>query len=1013
MNSAYVSINSVNVPLSGTSGANVSSAGSIVIKLVNPAGVQSWSCLCSGVDDVTSQSAINATLVQNNTAWTCTFTAPTTSIGATMIFTSITNVGYGNQQIFDFGVFITLDGYRLFAGGEDDQSNATVGNAADLNALVRSVALGGGGGGSFTAGGDLSGSSSSQTVVALNGHLISSSGPTEGQFLIEGTGNTWKPTSLSGDVTASAITPGLMNVAAIQGVVISGTPSSGQVLTATSSLTANWQVSGGFTAGGDLTGTPTSQTVKYIQGVLVSGTPASGYVLEATSATAASWQASPSIFTAGGDLSGTSVSQNVIALNGNTIVNTPHSNYLFVQNGANSGVGYYNLIGDASLAVGINAVLTVTGLQGNAVSAQTLGGTQDGYVLTWDNSDGYWLAKASTGGGGSFTAAGDLGGSGSSQTVLKITGASGLIPVAATGNVLTWNISTTTPGLAQQTQTANGTPGYGQTMTIAAQNATGTGTVGGNLYLQAGTGTIGDGDVILIAGTTQLIASSSGLTFPGYTAAGILHTTYSTGQVTTSLLVNADVSSSAAIAYSKLSLSNSILGTDIATSAAIPYSKLSLANDILNSDIATTAAIAVNKLAVGTPAQLLLNNATPTPTWTSITGDLTLSSTGVTVVQGINGVILGAAPTTGQVLAATSTTTAGWSSATGLFAPGGDLGGASTSQTVLSLTGYSGQIKIASSGNVFYWNAATTSTGLSQAAVTTSSAVGAAMTIQAQDATGTSSTGGALTLASGSGVSANGILTLAAGNVNALTVAGNGAIALPVLTTAGILHNAVTTGAVTSSLIVNADIAAAGAANIAVNKLAIGSSGQLLINNATPTPTWTTLSGDVVVSATGVTSLNSITVAGTSGFTESFPVAQGTAAGQTETAARYVGYGTVLNNTVTILTIPLPTSDTSVACTCRATWRVTTATGIGSAGTQNALILFTNIGGTITPYLQTLATNPAVTSGTSTTAIGTATYSTQVTYTVSFSGTNCLIRLSSSTATNSFACTMVADCIFN
>jgi hypothetical protein len=36
---------------------------------------------------------------------------------------------------------------------------------------------------------------------------------------------------------------------------------------------------------------------------------------------------------------------------------------------------------------------TVTGIQGNPVVAETLGAAQDGYVLTWDNTDGYIVAR--------------------------------------------------------------------------------------------------------------------------------------------------------------------------------------------------------------------------------------------------------------------------------------------------------------------------------------------------------------------------------------------------------------------------------------------------------------------------------------------------------------------------------------------------------------------------------------------------------------------------------------------
>ncbi len=62
-------------------------------------------------------------------------------------------------------------------------------------------------------------------------------------------------------------------------------------------------------------------------------------------------------------------------------------------------------------------------------------------------------------------------------------------------------------------------------------------------------------------------------------------------------LVNADVSASAAIAYSKLNLAGSIVNADVSGSAAIAYSKLALTGNIVNADINASAAIAVSKLA--------------------------------------------------------------------------------------------------------------------------------------------------------------------------------------------------------------------------------------------------------------------------------------------------------------------------------------------------------------------------------------------------------------------------------
>jgi microcystin-dependent protein len=61
-------------------------------------------------------------------------------------------------------------------------------------------------------------------------------------------------------------------------------------------------------------------------------------------------------------------------------------------------------------------------------------------------------------------------------------------------------------------------------------------------------------------------------------------------------IVNADINSAAAIAYSKLDLADSIVDADINSAAAIAYSKLALTDSIVNADIATAAAIAYSKL---------------------------------------------------------------------------------------------------------------------------------------------------------------------------------------------------------------------------------------------------------------------------------------------------------------------------------------------------------------------------------------------------------------------------------
>ncbi len=68
---------------------------------------------------------------------------------------------------------------------------------------------------------------------------------------------------------------------------------------------------------------------------------------------------------------------------------------------------------------------------------------------------------------------------------------------------------------------------------------------------------------------------------------------------------NAQVSASAAIAYSKLALTGDIVNADISASAAIAYSKLVLTGDIVNADISASAAIAYSKLSLTGDIMLL------------------------------------------------------------------------------------------------------------------------------------------------------------------------------------------------------------------------------------------------------------------------------------------------------------------------------------------------------------------------------------------------------------------------
>jgi trimeric autotransporter adhesin len=91
--------------------------------------------------------------------------------------------------------------------------------------------------------------------------------------------------------------------------------------------------------------------------------------------------------------------------------------------------------------------------------------------------------------------------------------------------------------------------------------------------------------------------------------------TTDTGTVTSTMIadntiVNADINSAAAIAYSKLNLSASIVNADIGAAAAIAYSKLNLSSGIVNSDISASAAIVDTKLATISTSGKVSNSAT-------------------------------------------------------------------------------------------------------------------------------------------------------------------------------------------------------------------------------------------------------------------------------------------------------------------------------------------------------------------------------------------------------------------
>lgn len=111
-----------------------------------------------------------------------------------------------------------------------------------------------------------------------------------------------------------------------------------------------------------------------------------------------------------------------------------------------------------------------------------------------------------------------------------------------------------------------------------------------NNLLICNDGTPGDNDIIRIGNS-----SHSFIYVPVLSSTGIVHAS-SVGLLTSSLIVNADVSGSAGISYTKLTLTNGIVNNDINSSAGITYSKLALTGSIVNADVSGSAGISYTKL---------------------------------------------------------------------------------------------------------------------------------------------------------------------------------------------------------------------------------------------------------------------------------------------------------------------------------------------------------------------------------------------------------------------------------
>lgn len=256
-------------------------------------------------------------------------------------------------------------------------------------------------------GGDLSGNLPNGTVAKVQGTTVSATAPSVAGQTLRYNGTIWAPAQLastdlsnSANVILTSTTLGgdlsgtLPNatVAKVNGVSVTGTPTSGQALIATSGTAATWQTPTLASAASALKTTGADVTISS------AAPPTTGQVLTATSATAANWQTP----TGGGGGAWVTVYDQALVSDSDTITITgldldTHKFYkLFFIGKTTGGAGdvhiYFN--GDSTDSNYIRQVVSFSGTSVTAVRDST-----STAIVTCDSAGGIaecFIAKPDT-----------------------------------------------------------------------------------------------------------------------------------------------------------------------------------------------------------------------------------------------------------------------------------------------------------------------------------------------------------------------------------------------------------------------------------------------------------------------------------------------------------------------------------------------------------------------------------------------------------------------------------------